>query len=78
MQASSINFSRQRARAAPGLVNRLAVPMYGVKANRVILADEDLDRAEFEVQARFFVESKSDPRFRFRLRFHTPEVLSML
>jgi cellulose biosynthesis protein BcsQ len=61
--------------ATPGLVDRLAVPMYKVKANRIILADEVLDSAEFEVQARFFVERKSDPRFRFRLHLHDPKVL---
>lgn len=61
--------------ADPGLVRRLAVPMNGVAGAEVILTDEDLDAEEFQLQARFFVEPASDPRFRFRLHLHQPAVL---
>jgi len=58
----------------PGLLRKLAVEMVGVKTNRVILADEDLDHTEFELQARFFVDNSFDPRFRFRQHLHQLQV----
>ncbi len=56
------------------LLDRLAATMSGVSGGRVILADENLDHEEFQLQARFFVDPKADPRFRFRLHLHQPGV----
>lgn len=56
------------------LLNQLATTMNGFATGRVILADESLDAEEFQLQARFFVDSTLDPRFRFRLHLHQPFV----
>lgn len=56
------------------LVGQLAGTMSGVPCGRVVLADENLDAEEFQLQARFFVEPKADPRFRFRLHLHQSAV----
>ncbi len=48
--------------------------MSGVPGGRVVLADDTLDHEEFQQQARFFVDPKADPRFRFRLHLHQPGV----
>ena len=57
-----------------GLLNRLTAAMSGVTNARVVLADEDLDHEEFQLQARFFVEPATDPRFRFRTHLHRQAV----
>ena len=69
-----VNLLLTTTEASPGLACRLAVPMNGVKDARVILTDEDLDTTEFQVQARFFVDGSTDPRFQFRLHLHQPDV----
>jgi cellulose biosynthesis protein BcsQ len=56
------------------LIPRLTVGMTGVPSAAVVLANDSLDAAEFELQARFFVDSKDDPRFRFRQQLHRKAV----
>lgn len=53
---------------------RLAVPMNEVEGVRVILARDTLDAAEFQLQARFLLDTGDDPRFRFRSHLHRPDV----
>jgi cellulose biosynthesis protein BcsQ len=59
----------------PKLIGKLAVSMNEVEKARVILANDSLDAAEFQLQARFFLDPQADPRFRFRAHLHRPEVL---
>ncbi|MBX9625602.1 MAG: ParA family protein [Gemmataceae bacterium] len=54
-----------------GLIARLAVPMTGVEAARVILSTDLLDADEFRLQARFFIDPAADPRFQFRRHLHS-------
>lgn len=56
----------------PTLLTRLTVPMNRVPQAKVILSSESLDADEFQLQARFFVDQKEDPRFRFLAHFHQP------
>ena len=41
----------------------------------VIISDVELEYADYQAQADFFVDPADDPRFRFRRLLHTPEVL---
>lgn len=72
--ASSVNLLLTTTAADPQLVHRLAVSMKEVKACKVIIANDSLDAIEFELQARFFIDPRQDPRFRFRTHLHQPKV----
>lgn len=67
---SYVNHLLTRLELDNGLIQRLAVPMGGVRANRVILAADTLDGDEFQLQAQFFVDPTAEPRFRFRMHLH--------
>lgn len=54
---------------------KLRMAMTGVPNAQVVLAADSLDRAEFELQALFFLNAKRDPRFRFVTHFHRPGVV---
>jgi len=58
----------------PALLARLTVPMNRVPSAKVILSNDALELDEFQLQARFFVDQKEDPRFRFLTHFHRAEV----
>lgn len=60
----------------PELVQILATPMNGVDRAMVILTDDTLDIVEFELQAKFFVDSEKDPRFCFRKYLHTDSIFN--
>lgn len=54
---------------------KLRMAMTGVPNAQVVLAADSLDRAEFELQALFFLNPKRDPRFRFVTHFHRSGVV---
>ncbi len=56
------------------IFQRLLVPMLGVPQAKVVMANDRLDTDDFQQQARFFVDPKADPRYRFRTHFHRAEV----
>jgi hypothetical protein len=58
------------------LISQLSTSMNQVDSARVILAEELLDATEFELHARFLLDPKSDPRFRFRMHLHCPTVFN--
>ncbi len=55
---------------------RLRMGMSGVPSAQVILAADSLDRAEFELQAVYFLDEERDPRFRFVTHFHRDAVVN--
>ena len=71
---SLVNVLLATESADRALIGRLTVPMNGVERGRVILAIDSLDAVEFQLQAKFFLNPKDDPRFRFRTHLHQPEV----
>lgn len=56
------------------MVGTLAVPMNGVAGAKVIVAGDTLDIHEFDLQARFFVDSTREVRYQFRRHLHTTAV----
>lgn len=54
------------------LVAELALPMYQVPGAKVIVSSDLLDKDEFYLQARYFIDEQADPRFRFRMHLHAP------
>jgi cellulose biosynthesis protein BcsQ len=57
-----------------GDFNNLIVGVNGVSNGRILIADVGLERMDFQTQAKFFLDSKNDQRFRFRSILHQREV----
>jgi len=55
---------------------KLRMGMSGVSSAQVILSADSLDRAEFELQAVYFLDEARDPRFRFVTHFHRDAVVN--
>ena len=53
---------------------KLAVGVNGVANGRIVIADVALERMDFQTQAKFFLDPKSDVRFLFRSILHRREV----
>jgi chromosome partitioning protein len=54
---------------------KLLVPMNGVSGSKVVLANDTLERLDYSLQARFFVDPNEEVRYFFVPHFHTDFVL---
>jgi cellulose biosynthesis protein BcsQ len=79
-----VTLQREKAETAdrlltpPGVVSvlpKLVVPMNGVSGSKVVLANDTLERHDYSLQARFFVDPNEEVRYFFVHHFHTDFVL---